>query len=202
MSRTNSRRFRTAGIALLMVIGSCLLGNVTHSQPSAKRMVIDLNSSWRTIAGNDESPVKPAFQRKLDDSKWKQVTVPHNWDDYHGYRRLLHGNKHGDAWYRKTVRIKQPKTGKRFFLFFEGVGSYATVYLNEQKVGAHAGGRTTFTIDVTDYIKTDGTGNLLAVRAWHPRLSKTFPGYAAVAVMKEALAKALSLWAFSGRFTW
>jgi hypothetical protein len=54
----------------------------------------------------------------------------HNWDDYYGYRRLVHGNLHGDAVYKKTFSIKQSKTGKRFFLFFEGVGSYATVTLN------------------------------------------------------------------------
>ncbi|MGN7788106.1 malectin domain-containing carbohydrate-binding protein [Niabella sp. 22666] len=162
-------------ITALATIASFLLSSLAIGQPLAKRVAIDLNSNWRTVAGNDEKPVAPAFQTKFDDSKWKLVTVPHNWDDYHGYRRLLHGNKHGDAWYRRTVKLKQSKAGKRFFLFFEGVGSYATVYLNEQEVGVHAGGRTTFTIDVTNYIKTDGTDNLLAVRAWHPLFIKDLP---------------------------
>lgn len=162
-------------LTLLIVIVTFSLNGAALAQPLAKRIAIDLNSNWRTVAGNDENPIVPAFQIKFDDSKWKQVNVPHNWDDYHGYRRLLHGNKHGDAWYRRTIKVKQAKTGKRFFLFFEGVGSYATVYLNEHKVGAHAGGRTTFTIDVTDYIKTDGTDNLLAVRAWHPPFIKDLP---------------------------
>lgn len=168
-------KLMVSAITMLVIIGGFLLSSDAIGQPLTKRMAIDLNSNWRTIAGNDENPVTPAFQTKFDDSKWKQVTVPHNWDDYHGYRRLLHGNKHGDAWYRRIVKVKQSKTGKRFFLFFEGVGSYATVYLNEQKVGAHAGGRTTFTIDVTNYIKTDGTENLLAVRAWHPPFIKDLP---------------------------
>ncbi|GAB3417045.1 hypothetical protein GCM10027516_10470 [Niabella aquatica] len=127
------------------------------------------------MAGNDEKPVPAAFQRNIDDSKWHQVNVPHNWDDYYGYRRLLHGNKHGDAWYRKKIRIKQSKAGKRFFLFFEGAGSYATVYMNEKKVGAHAGGRTTFTIDITDQISTDGSENILAVRTWHPPFIQDLP---------------------------
>ncbi|HTG56354.1 MAG TPA: glycoside hydrolase family 2 TIM barrel-domain containing protein, partial [Niabella sp.] len=164
-----------SSITMLVIIGSFLLSGDALGQPLANRMAIDLNSNWRTIAGNDENPVAPAFQTNFDDSKWKQVNVPHNWDDYHGYRRLLHGNKHGDAWYRRTVKLKQSKAGKRFFLFFEGVGSYATVYLNGQEVGVHAGGRTTFTIDITNYIKTDGTNNLLAVRAWHPPFIKDLP---------------------------
>lgn len=149
--------------------------NTYNVESYAARKIVNLNSNWKTTAGNDENPVSPAFQLKYDDSKWKQVNVPHNWDDYHGYRRLLHGNKHGDAWYRKILKVKQSRTGRRFFLFFEGVGSYATVYVNEQKVGEHAGGRTTFTIDVTDYIKTDGSENLLTVRAWHPPFIKDLP---------------------------
>ncbi len=168
-------KLMVSAVTTLVTVLIFLSGSAAIGQPSTGRIAIDLNSNWRTIAGNDESPLAPAFQIKFDDSKWKQVTVPHNWDDYHGYRRLLHGNKHGDAWYRRTVKLKQSKAGKRFFLFFEGVGSYATVYLNGQEVGAHAGGRTTFTIDVTNHIKTDGTNNQLAVRAWHPPFIKDLP---------------------------
>lgn len=139
------------------------------------RCHISLNQDWKTIAGNDENPVTVSFRKNIDDSKWEKVNVPHNWDDYYGYRRLLHGNKHGDAWYRKTFSVKRERKGTRFFLFFEGVSSYATVYLNEKKVGEHAGGRTSFTIDVTEQIKTDGSANLLAVRAWHPPFIKDLP---------------------------
>jgi hypothetical protein len=127
----------------------------------AQRQDINLNNDWQTsLAGTNE---------------WKKVNVPHNWDDYYGYRRLLHGNLHGDAVYKKNFTIKQSKTGKRFFLFFEGVGSYATVLLNNKTVGSHAGGRTTFTLDVTDAIKTDGTKNELEVKASHPANIKDLP---------------------------
>ncbi|GGH10591.1 hypothetical protein GCM10011418_09000 [Sphingobacterium alkalisoli] len=110
-------------------------------------------------------------------SQWKQVQVPHNWDQYAGYRRQLHGNLHGYAWYRKTFELKKGKndTKKRYYLFFEGVGSYATVWLNEKRVGYHAGGRTTFTIDVTDVLFADGRPNVLAVRADHPADIRDLP---------------------------
>ncbi len=127
---------------------------------SAQRQDISLNASWLTSLNNKE---------------WKKVNIPHNWDDYYGYRRLLHGNLHGDAVYKRIVTIKQSKKGKRFFLFFEGVGSYATVFLNNKKVGEHNGGRTTFTIDVTDVIKADGSKNELMVKASHPANIKDQP---------------------------
>lgn len=159
--------FLCSGLSLL-----CFRDAVRGQSPRVK---MNLNAGWRTLAGNDDMPIAAAYQKNVDDRNWKKVNVPHNWDDYYGYRRLLHGNKHGDAWYRKEFTITQPQEGKRFFLYFEGVGSYATVYLNESKVGEHAGGRTTFTIDVTDHMKRDGSPNLLAVRAWHPPFIKDLP---------------------------
>jgi beta-galactosidase len=127
----------------------------------AQRQDISLNENWLTSLNTTNT--------------WKKVSIPHNWDDYHGYRRLLHGNLHGDAVYKKDITIKQSKTGKRFFLFFEGVGSYATVFLNNKKVGEHNGGRTTFTIDITDVLRTDGTKNQLLVNASHPANIKDLP---------------------------
>ncbi len=141
----------------------------------AQRQDISLNENWVTIAtSNDQLLPANNYQTTITNS-WKKVNIPHNWDQYEGYRRLLHGNRHGDSWYRKTFTSTQSKTGKRFFLFFEGVGSYATVFLNNKKVGEHIGGRTTFTLDVTDVIKTDGTTNQLAVRAYHPSNIKDQP---------------------------
>ncbi|MFC0775251.1 malectin domain-containing carbohydrate-binding protein [Terrimonas alba] len=142
---------------------------------SAQRQDILLNSNWYSIATSDDKLLPANSYQSLIDGSWEKVAIPHNWDQYDGYRRLLHGNRHGDSWYRKTFSITQKNAGKRFFLFFEGVGSYATVYLNNRKVGEHAGGRTTFTIDVTDVIKTDGSNNEVAVRAYHPSDIKGLP---------------------------
>ncbi len=127
----------------------------------AQRQEISLNTNWKTSL--------------IDSNKWKTVNIPHNWDDYYGYRRLLHGNLHGSAIYTKTFKIKEDKKGKQFFLFFEAVGSYATVYLNNKVVGTHAGGRTTFTLNVTNDIKTDGSENTIKVQADHPANIKDLP---------------------------
>src|ERR1700755_2225977 len=82
----------------------------------------------------------------------QKVNVPHNWDDYEGYRRLRHGNLHGFAVYMRDFVLERKENEKRYFLWFEGVGSYATVFVNGTQVGYHAGGRTSFTIDITDVV--------------------------------------------------
>ncbi|MDI9363739.1 MAG: malectin domain-containing carbohydrate-binding protein [Flavobacterium sp.] len=140
----------------------------------AQRTAILLNSNWQAIASDSNQNAYTGFEAvNYKIKNWQTVNVPHNWDAYNGYRRLLHGNKHGYAWYKKSFTATK-QMGKRYFLFFEGVGSYATVWLNGKQVGYHAGGRTSFTIDVTDYLVFKKQ-NQLAVRADHPANIKNLP---------------------------
>ena len=157
-------KYKCAYIFIILI----LLGSTLFAQKSIRKQV-PLNDGWLSTAEDSSARAFNGFEQpSFSTKKWKPVTVPHNWDGYEGYRRLRHGNRHGYAAYRKSFSIQHNKTGKRFFLFFEGVGSYATVWLNGKQVGYHAGGRTTFTIDVTNIIYVDGRSNLLAVQADHP----------------------------------
>jgi beta-galactosidase len=122
----------------------------------SQREDILLNDNWTFSSGIKELKYLPP---QKTDYYWQKINLPHNADAYDGYRRLLHGNKHGDIWYRKIIKIVQANKNRRNFLFFEGVGSYAKVYLNGKLIGQHAGGRTTFTVDVTTHLKTDGSEN-------------------------------------------
>lgn len=152
-----------------------LLINSVHAQNQIRKD-IPLNTNWYTIANEKSKNSYDGFQEvSYKTQNWKNVNVPHNWDQYEGYQRKLHGNKHGYAWYRKTFKTNDIKNGKRFFLYFEGVGSYATVWLNGKNVGYHAGGRTTFTLDVTSAIKLNNQDNILAVRADHPANIQDLP---------------------------
>ncbi len=149
---------------------SCFFTTDIFAQ-SARQDIL-LNKNWATTADDKNIHANDGFQLPgFNVNDWKTVDVPHNWDEYEGYRRLKHGDRHGYAWYRKNFDVTLT-SGKRFFLFFEGIGSYATVWLNGKQVGYHAGGRTTFTLDVTGAIKTK---NVLAVRADHPDKIQDLP---------------------------
>jgi len=159
---------------LVLQIGILLLAFSGFAQTQSRQEVL-LNSGWHTVADDNNAQAYTGFEQSNYSTKnWKAVTVPHNWDQYEGYRRLKHGNRHGYAWYSKTFTAKQFKGDQRYFLWFEGVSSYATVWLNGKQVGTHAGGRTSFTLDVTDAIKLDRP-NLLAVRADHPANIQNLP---------------------------
>jgi len=144
----------------------CVLFMSLLCKPSAlnaQRNDIQILENWKTIA-NNSSP-----------KNWKQVNLPHNWDVYEGYQRRLHGNLHGYALYKKTVQVAK-QINNRYFLYFEGVGSYATVYVNNKKVGYHAGGRTGFSIDITDALKSlPAIHNEIKVLSEHPANCKDLP---------------------------
>ncbi|MDF7814133.1 malectin domain-containing carbohydrate-binding protein [Hymenobacter sp. YC55] len=154
--------------SVLLLLSWLLTANAVVGQPGL-RVAVPLLDNWRTVADDKNQQAFNGFEKpNFNDQSWQTVAVPHNWDAYEGYRRLRHGNRHGYAWYRKTFPVKAAQKDARYFLFFEGVGSYATVWLNGRPVGTHAGGRTTFTLDVTEAVLLDGRPNVLAVRADHP----------------------------------
>ncbi len=148
--------------ALAFITYSC------HPPQTEVRKEYSLNNSWKSIANDSSKDAYNGFEKPdYNDNDWLTIDVPHNWDTYHGYLRKVHGNRHGYAWYRKEFKIADYNPEKRYFLFFEGVGSYATVWVNGKLAGSHAGGRTTFTLDITKLINPDKI-NILAVRADHP----------------------------------
>lgn len=127
----------------------------------SRRITIDLNEDWTT------------WLEAENNKKELKVSVPHNWDDYYGYRQLTHGNLHGTAIYQK--RFSTPVlNGKRYFLRFDGIGTYATIILNGHTYGRHPVGRTTLTLDVTDALFSTKE-NLLEVKAEHPELISDMP---------------------------
>jgi len=153
---------------LLFALALSTLGRAEIQLTEGARREWPLADGWRTAMDESNRARFDGFEQpSFDDSAWQTVSVPHNWDDYAGLRRLVHGNLHGYAWYRRSFDVPGVEGGRRIFLFFEGVGSYATVWVNGKLAGKHAGGRTTFTLEITDLVRFD-TPNVLAVRADHP----------------------------------
>jgi hypothetical protein len=168
--------FRATGVPILYFLRLAVFagaiacigqGATLTEQGGNPRHQTDLSLGWRSIADADPKKYDGFERANFDDTAWVRVDVPHNWDDYGGLTRVVHGNRHGTAWYRRNFTVPASEKNRRIYLYFEGVGSYATVWVNGRLAGSHAGGRTTFTLDVTDLVHVGGE-NLLAVRAAHP----------------------------------
>ena len=103
---------------------------------------------------------------KGETRKVEGIDLPHNWDDYHGYRHLFHGNQHGTATYVRSFSVTR-RDGERQFLVFEGAGSYLTVRLNGQTLcSRRPAARLVVTLEATAAL-VDGE-NKLEVVCDHP----------------------------------
>jgi beta-galactosidase len=156
-------------------VGACFVWSQSSKGQAKFRKEVSLNSSWQTIVLDNLPEKEEAFvQNPKVDSQWQKVNVPHNWDQYYGFRRTKHGNLHGTAWYHKSLVLDKKDKDKQLFLFFEGVSSYATVWVNGKNVGEHKGGRTTFTIDITKAVSFE-IENTIIVKAAHPSFIADLP---------------------------
>ena len=98
--------------------------------------------------------------------KWETVTLPH---DYlidgvpdKQYNNSLGFMKYENGWYRKNFTLEEEDRDKRLVIYFEGVATRATVYLNGCLMKHSFTGYTPFEVDITDMAKF-GEQNLLAV---------------------------------------
>lgn len=118
---------------------------------------INLNYDWHYKSDYNENYLENSF----DDSSFDLVNIPHT-------NRILDYNYFDEAeyqfvsCYRKKLYIASELSGKALLLKFEGVSSYAKVYLNGSFIGEHSGGYTPFEIDISDKVQY-GKYNLLAV---------------------------------------
>ena len=135
--------------------------NITFPKPERKgrRTLTSLNEGWK------------AWLTEAPDSV-VSTTLPHNFDDYYGYRQLRHGNLHGKATYEKAFTTEKQE-GKRYFLQFEGIGTYATVTLNGHQYPEELVGRTVWTLDITDALHHGE--NKLKIDVNHPAMQTASP---------------------------
>lgn len=79
---------------------------VRFPKPETKnrRMITELNEGWKTWL-IDNSQLTIDNSKSNHQSPIINCQIPHNWDDYYGYRQLTHGNLHGTAMYVKDFSL-------------------------------------------------------------------------------------------------
>lgn len=158
----NNDQQRGIAVATSVPLGR---SNVTFPVPERKgrRTITSLNDGWEWRL------TTPSTSKEANSGSG---AIPHNFDDYYGYRQLRHGNLHGSAVYNKVFTATK-ESGRRYFLQFEGVGTYATVTLNGTQYPKELVGRTVWTLDVTDALRNGE--NTLTVNVDHPAMQTASP---------------------------
>jgi len=155
-----------------------------------ERLLLDFG--WRFTFGHGTDPEKDLgfgyhqddfaktgefkfSQPKFDDSKWRELDLPHDWavelpyvdDDVlksHGFKPL--GRRYPETsvgWYRRKFTVPASDKGRRLNVEFDGAFRSALVFVNGFFVGRNDNGYAPFSFDISDFVNY-GAENCITVR--------------------------------------
>ena len=115
------------------------------------REVFPLNRDWLFI----REAAAPSAQPETVELPHANTLLPYNYLDETAYQFV--------SVYTRTLYAPEAWRARRVFVRFEGVMAYAEVFCNDAPVGAHKGGYTPFTVELTHHLRI-GAENTLRVR--------------------------------------
>ena len=147
----------------LVLIQILAAADSTFSESKAGREIIPFDEGWRFWLGDDPAAKQPGF----DDSHWRTLNLPHDWSIEGPVNLPPSGENnggyftHGIGWYRKNFNAP---LDKKVVVEFDGVYMNSEVWINGQFLGRRPYGFIGFRYDLTEYLKKDGSSNIIAVR--------------------------------------
>ncbi len=143
------------------------------------RVVRGLDRDWTFQYFPQQTPDKRWAEANADDSKWSAVALPHTWSTYettgdlHPFIERATEREdsywwYGWGWYRKHFSIAKRYEQRLVFLEFDGVQKVSFIYVNGHLAGEHKGGYTSFSLDVTKWVRF-GEDNVIAVQVSNRR---------------------------------
>ena len=112
--------------------------------PGVRNPVLNLNGTWKFAP----EPPPDFWKNEGAPSDWKDIEVPGEWATQ-GYNL----GPDIERVYKRQVVVPAEFAGRRLVLRFEGVYSYARVWVDGRYVRDHHGGFTSWDCDVTDVLK-------------------------------------------------
>lgn len=138
------------------IVGIALFAVAVGLQAN-ERKKYNFNSDWKLKVGD----VQAEFP-KFADGDWKQVTLPHAFNEDEAFKVNIKDLTDTIVWYRKHFRLPGDAKGRKVFIEFEGARQGIDLYVNGKLVGQHENGVMAFGFDLTPYVKSGE--NVIAAR--------------------------------------
>lgn len=142
-----------------------------HPLPQMER------EKWRNLNGIWDYAFTETAEGEIAPSQWDgEILVPFSPEaPLSGVNRIL-DSKH-TLWYRRSFRLDKEwlSVDERLLLHFGAVDQETIVYINGHRAGNHMGGYTSFTLDITKFIRLDFDNELIVCvhddtdASWHSR---------------------------------
>lgn len=147
-----------ACLCALTLLAQTNIPRPEHPRPQFVRdSWVNLNGTWSYTFDFGES----GLTRGLDKSEGfdGKITVPFCPES------KLSGVEYKDfincMWYQRAVDVPATWEGKKILLNFGAVDYYSTIYVNGNLAGRHWGGSSSFSVDMTPYVKAGEKANIV-----------------------------------------
>jgi beta-galactosidase len=148
---------------ILLVLFTASVMNMKAQDNIQRKQLFDF--SWKFFLGDNPSANAVSF----DDAGWRKLDLPHDWSIEGTFdTNNPMGNDGGYlpagiGWYRKTFTVPASWKDKLVSIYFEGVYMNSEVFISGKSLGVHPYGYTTFSYNLTPYLKLNSE-NVLSVR--------------------------------------
>ncbi|HUI92228.1 MAG TPA: DUF4982 domain-containing protein [Chitinivibrionales bacterium] len=174
-------------ISVFLVAAACFAE--TYTPEPSNRVVINLGETpWKFT----KTDVVGGQNTSYSDASWKDVGVPHTYDDTGTFVNMSMGGNDGTVmpgtvWYRKHFTLDNAYSGRKVFVEFGGVHVGCQVYINGTFIpgnsalnpnATHVIGFVGFVVDITANVQFGGADNVLAVRVGKSQGFYSDPGFA------------------------
>lgn len=159
-------------------------GIFAKGEIDATREILSLDKGWLFHKGDVSMPeikghgpsyrnakagnASGAAAKNYDDVDWRLVDLPHDWaieGTVAPDANLSQGYyERGIGWYRRRFRLPESDKGKHLELQFDGISTYATIWVNGTLLHRNWCGYTSMYIDITPYVTYGDQLNTIAVR--------------------------------------
>ncbi|MCR4602119.1 MAG: DUF4982 domain-containing protein [Prevotella sp.] len=160
---------------LLSVVLMLFIITTAMAQP---RKVTDMDLGWKFHLGDVTGAEAPSF----NDDSWRRLNVPHDWSIEGENLRDNPGGGSigffptGIGWYRKSFDLKTYDRKKCYTIEFDGIYMNSTVWLNGHELGTWPYGYSSFSYDITPFIKKNGNTLVVMVDNSHHGNSRWYTG--------------------------
>ncbi|WP_289660185.1 glycoside hydrolase family 2 protein [Flavobacterium panacagri] len=137
-----------------------ILFNTALFSQEFKREKYNFNSDWKLKAGDSKNAELPAF----NDNSWKNITLPHAYNQEEAFEKDIEHLTTGIVWYRKKFKLPKGIKNNKVFIEFEGIRQAGVIYINGQKIGLHENGVMAFGFDISNLLKPYPQENCIALR--------------------------------------
>src|SRR5690349_8745960 len=149
---------------LLLLATAPVTLHAAYAPPASNRVKLSLDYDWKFNKADVAGSETVAF----NDSAWKDVSLPHTYNDIDHYDTWVTGSGDygwaGKTWYRKHFKLDATYAGRKVFVELEGVRQAASIYINGTFVGLHENGVGPIGVDISSYVQFGATDNVLAVK--------------------------------------